>query len=139
MTDQWLSGLIFAAGIAHLGVLAAAAFVPFLLRWRDELRSLSRLHRQMHWVYAGYIFLSITAFAIISVLHAGELAGGGGLARAFCLYVCVFWGVRLGLQAVFDVKELVTVWWVRLGYHGLTVLFACLTAVYAWAAFRPGR
>jgi len=45
----------------------------------------------MYWTYGGYIVLSIAAFGIISMLHARELANGSGLARAFCLYVTVFW------------------------------------------------
>jgi hypothetical protein len=38
---------------------------------------------------------------------------------------------------VFDVEEHLTAWWLRLGYHGLTVLFLFFTAVYGWAAVRP--
>jgi hypothetical protein len=46
----------------------------------------------------------------------------------------VFWGIRVGLQAVFDVKPHLSTWWLKAGYMVLTVLFAGLTAVYAWAA-----
>jgi hypothetical protein len=42
--------------------------------------------------------------------------------------------VRLGLQAVFDVKEHMTAWWIRTGYLVLTVMFAGFTILYAWAA-----
>ncbi|MCS7079163.1 MAG: hypothetical protein NZ585_03820 [Chloracidobacterium sp.] len=52
-------------------------------------------------------------------------------------YVAVFWGVRVGLQAVFDVEAYLTAWWLRLGYHGLTVLFVFFTVIYGWAALRP--
>ena len=64
-----LARLIFLAGIAQVGVLIASAVVPFRLNWRDELRGLSRLHRQMYWVYGGYVVLSIVAFAMISILN----------------------------------------------------------------------
>ena len=137
MPAELLANLIFAGGIAHLCILIASALVPFRLNWREELRSLSRLHRQMYWVYGGYVVLAIMAFALISLLNSRELAGGSGLARGFCLYVAVFWGIRVALQAVFDVKEHLTEWWIRLGYHGLTVLFAYFTVVYGWAALRP--
>jgi len=137
MPAELLENLIFAGGIAHLCILIASALVPFRLNWREELRSLSRLHRQMYWVYGGYVVLAIMAFALISLLNSRELAGGSGLARGFCLYVAVFWGIRVALQAVFDVKEHLTEWWLRLGYHGLTVLFAYFTVVYGWAALRP--
>jgi hypothetical protein len=132
-----LAKLIFVAGIGQLCILIASALVPLRLNWRDELRSLSRLHRQMYWVYGGYIVLSIIAFGLISMLNSQELAGGTRLARAFCLYVAVFWGIRLSLQAVLDVKAHLTAWWLRLGYHSLTVLFLCLTVLFAWAALHP--
>jgi hypothetical protein len=80
--------------------------------------------------------LSIIAFSLISLFNAKELAGGGGLARFVCAYIAVFWGIRLVLQAVFDVKEHLNAWWLKLGYYCLTVLFACFTLLYGYAALR---
>jgi hypothetical protein len=88
----------------------------------------------MYWVYGAYIVLSIVAFAALSIFNARELASGSGLARGFCAYVAVFWGIRVGLQAVFDVKAQLSTWWLKAGYVALTVVFAGLTVVYAWAA-----
>jgi hypothetical protein len=133
-----LGSLIFMAGVGQLAVLIASAVVPLRLNWRGELQCLSRLHRQMYWVYGGYIVLSIVAFAALSILNSRELASGSALARGFCAYVAVFWGIRLGLQAVFDVKDHVTTWWLRAGYFVLTLMFAALTVVYTWAALSGG-
>jgi hypothetical protein len=135
--DTVLSRLIFVAGVGQFGVLIASALVPFRLNWREELRGLSRLHRQMYWVYGGYVVLSIVAFAALSIFNSHEMASGSGLARGFCAYAAVFWGIRVGLQAVFDVKEHLTVWWLKVGYFGLTVMFTGFTIVYAWAALQP--
>jgi len=135
--EEALPNLLLAAGVGQLCVLIASALVPFRLNWREELRSLSRLHRQMYWVYGGYVVLSIVSFALLSILNARELASGSGLARGFCLYVAVFWGIRLGLQGVFDVKEHLSAWWLRAGYWGLTVLFACFMCIYGWATLHP--
>jgi uncharacterized membrane protein YhaH (DUF805 family) len=134
VTTDDLARLLFAAGVAQLGVLIASAIVPFRLNWRKELSSLSRLHRQMYWVYGGYVVISIVAFALLSMVNARELAGGSGLARGVCCYIAVFWGIRVALQGVFDVKEHLTAWWLKAGYFILTVLFATFTFVYAWAA-----
>jgi hypothetical protein len=131
-----LTRLIFIAGIGQMGVLIASALVPFRLNWRDELRPLSRLHRQMYWVYGGYVVLSIVAFAMLSIFNSRELASGSGLARGFCAYVAVFWGIRVALQAVFDVKEHLTAWWLKAGYFALTLMFAGFTIVYTWAALQ---
>lgn len=136
--DNVLTRLIFVAGVGQLGVLIASALVPFRLNWRDELRGLSRLHRQMYWVYGGYVMLSIVAFAALSIFNSRELASGSGLARGFCAYVAVFWGIRVGLQAVFDVKEHLTAWWLKVGYVVLTIMFTAFTIIYAWAALPSG-
>ena len=135
MSEQMLAKLIFVGGILHFCILFASAMVPFRLNWREELKSLSRLHRQMYWTYGGYVVLSIIAFGCISIVNAQELAHRSPLARGFCLYVCIFWAVRLVLQGVFDVKKHLTAWWLRLGYVALTVLFASLAFIYGWAAF----
>ena len=137
--DITLARVIFLAGFGQLAVLIAAGIVPSRLHWRDELRSLPVLHRQMYWVYGGYVMLSIVAFAALSIANADELAAGGALARGFCAYVAVFWGTRLLLQTVFEVKEHLTEWWLKAGYLALTIIFAALTLVYAWAAFQPSR
>jgi len=131
-----LADLIFAAGFAQLGVLIASALVPFRLNWHEDLKVLPRLHRQMYWVYGGYVVLSIVAFAGLSIFISRELAGGSGLARGMCAYIALFWGIRVALQAVFDVREHLTAWWLTAGYRTLTVLFAALTAVYAMGAIR---
>jgi hypothetical protein len=134
MTTELMARLIFAAGLGQAGVLVASALVPFQLNWREDLRPLSRLHRQMYWVYGGYVVLSIVAFALISIFNARELAAGGRLARGVCGYIAVFWGIRLALQAVFDVKEHLTAWWLKAGYVALSLLFVGFTLVYALAS-----
>jgi hypothetical protein len=132
--DTTLAQTIFIAGVAQVGVLIASALVPLRLNWRRQLQCLSRLHRQMYWVYGGYIVLSIVAFAALSLFNSRELASGSALARGFCAYVAVFWGIRVALQAVFDVREHLTAWWLKAGYFALTLLFAGLTVVYGWGA-----
>lgn len=136
MTPAILERLIVFAGVAQLAILIASAMVPFRLKWRTELSVLSRLHKQMYWVYGGYVVLSIIAFALISIFNARELAGGSGLARSISLYIAVFWGVRVALQGVFDVRDHLTTWWLRASYHFLTIVFVMLTIVYGWTAMR---
>ena len=131
--------LILSAGFGQLTVLIASALVPRRLNWHTELQSLPKLHRQMNWVYGGYVVMSIIAFALISIFHSVELASGSGLARSLCLYIAVFWGIRLALQAVLDVKAHLSTWWLRLGYHSLTVLFTAFTLIYGCVAMCSGR
>lgn len=132
--QELLPSLIRIAGVCHFGVLAAAALVPTRLSWKVELARLPKLQRQMYWVYGGYVVLAIVAFGTISVLLAPDLAGGTPLARALAGYMAVFWGIRVTLQAVFDAKPHLTTWWLRLGYHALTLIFLAFTTIYALAA-----
>jgi hypothetical protein len=131
-----LSALIALAGAGQLCVLVASALVPLRLNWRRDLAGLPRLHRQLFWVYGGYVVLSIVALGLISLLNARELAAGSGLARAVCAYTAVFWGIRLALQAVLDARPHLATWWLKAGYHLLTVLFIAFTGIYGYAALR---
>lgn len=132
--DKLLPTLITLAGVGQLGVLIASALVPFRLNWKSEFASLSKLHRQMCWVYGGYVVLAIIAFGLICLLNAQALANGSVLSRSICGYMALFWGIRLSLQPILDVKKHLTTWWLKLGYHSLTILFICFTLVFAYAA-----
>ena len=132
--NDYLSTAIFLAGCAQLCVLIASSLVPLRLKWTTSLEVLPRLHRQLYWVYGGYVVLAIVANGVICIINAEELAAGSRLARCVCVYVAVFWGVRLSLQTILDVKEQLTTWWLHAGYHLLTLLFAAFTALFAYAA-----
>jgi hypothetical protein len=129
-----LANLVFIAGFLQLSVLVASALVPVRLDWRNVFKALPKLHRQLYWVYGGYVVLGIIANGLVCIFNANELAAGSGLARCVCGYIAIFWGVRLSLQAVLDVKPHLSVWWLKAGYHTLTLLFASFTALFAWAA-----
>ena len=134
---EYLPTLIFAAGCFQLCVLIASSLVPLRLNWRTSLGVLPKLHRQLYWIYGGYVVLGIVSNGLVAIVCADELATGTRLARFVCGYIAVFWGVRLSLQTVLDVKEHLTTWWLHAGYHTLTVLFASFTLVFAYAALRP--
>ena len=124
------------AGVGQLGILIASALVPFRLDWRAELAGLSALHRQMYWTYGAYTAGTILAFGLIAAALPGELAAGTPLARAVCGYLALFWGARLCLLGVFDVKEHLTAWWLTAGYWLLNALFVGLFFIYGAAAVR---
>ena len=127
-----LQNLIWWAGCGQLSVLVASSLVPIRLNWRAELRGLNRLVRQLYWTYGGYVVMAIIAFGVICLTCSEELASGSRLSRAASAYITLFWGVRLSLQAVFDVREHLTAWWLRAGYHTLTLLFATFTTLFAY-------
>ena len=130
-----LADVIRVAGAGQLSILIASSLVPFKLKFKQDLAALPALHRQLYWTYGGYVVMGIITLGAISLACADELASGSRLARAVCIYGMLFWGIRLSLQAVLDVKPHLTAWWLTAGYHTLTVLFLFNTAVYAYAAF----
>ena len=127
-----LADAIRLAGVGQLGILVASSLVPLRLSWKDDLRPLSKLHRQMYWVYGGYVVLAILAFGILSLVCAEEIASRSWLARGLAAYIALFWGIRLVLQAVFDVREHLTTWWLKAGYRLLSVLFLAFTLLFGW-------
>lgn len=127
-----LANAIFCTGIGQLCVLVASALVPVRLKWQSVLAPLPPLVRQLFWVYGGYVVLSIISLGTICIFHAEELAAGSGLARAFCAYATLFWGIRLSLQPFLSARHFLTTWWLRAGYHLLTFLFASFTLTLGW-------
>lgn len=135
-TIQWL---LIISGVIHLGTLLGSAQVPKELNFREELPKLNPLLR--HWVLVcgGYIVFNIVAFGLISLVFNEELAAVSAerttMARVFCGYVSLFWGIRLLIQFfVFDPKPYLRNTLLKVGYHGLTMVFLWQTFVYGWLA-----
>jgi len=130
--------LLYLCGILQLGILIASAQVPRIFDWRTNLASLPPFLRRLFWVYGAFIVLIIVAFAALTLRHAPEMAAGLPVARSLCAVIAVFWAARLFVQfAVFDPGPYLTSWVYKAGYHGLTIAFVALVAIYGWAALLP--
>jgi hypothetical protein len=133
-----LSMLIFVGGLLHFCILIAGALVPQVLNWRSELQKLHPMSRHIIWVHGLFIILTIVAFGLVGTTQAPVLASSSGLARSVCGFIALFWLVRLVIQfTLFDPGRLLSKWWLRLGYHGLTVVFIYFACTFGWAAIRP--
>jgi hypothetical protein len=129
--------LLACAGIGHFGILTASALVPKVLDWRRELAPLAPLSRHLIWTHGVFIVLTIIAFGMLTLANVHALAGGTALARWVCGFIGTFWLVRLFIQFfVFDARPFLTGALLRVGYHGLTVVFTFFVVVYGWAAMR---
>jgi hypothetical protein len=133
-----LSTFIFVGGLLHFGILLASALVPQVLDWKNSLAKLDLLSRQLIWVHGAFIVLVIIGFGLLSVAVPRDLASGSPLARGVCLFIALFWSARLLIQFfVFDAKAYLTNRMLKLGYHGLTLVFVYHAVVYSIAAFQP--
>lgn len=130
-----LPTLILISGLLHLGTLLGSAQVPRELRFREELPQLNPLLRHWILVAGGYIVFNIIAFGLVSLTMSEALASGTPLARVVCGYIAVFWLARLIIQLfVFDARPYLRNRLLKIGYHGLTVVFTWHVIVYGWAA-----
>lgn len=127
---------IQAAGALQVSILVASALVPQELNWKEVFALLPKLHRQMYWIYGIYTAAAILTLGLFSLLAAEDLAGDSRLAKMVCMANSLFWGVRVCLQWVMDAEPFLTKWWLRAGYHLLTVLFFSFTVFYGWLALR---
>jgi len=132
-----LQHLIFVGGILHFGILLASACVPQVLDWKSSLAKLDPLSRQLIWVHGAFIVLVIIGFGLLSVALPAELASGTPLARAMCVFIAIFWASRLAVQFfVFDAKPFLKNAFLKIGYHGLTLVFLYHAVVYSVAALQ---
>src|SRR5579859_7842891 len=139
MNTHNLTLLLELAGVMHLGLMCAGALMPRAVNLRAHIAVLPPFIRRLFWVYYAFIGLCLVSFGLITVTFAGTLAAGGGLARAMCAFMAVFWTVRLiAATFIFDVRPYLTnnLW--RLGYHATNIVFVYLPVVYGWAELRGG-
>jgi hypothetical protein len=130
-----MKSLLLIGGLLHFVILIASALTPRVLDWRKNLAALDSFLRRLFWVYGCFIVLVIISFGVLTIVQTNELASGAPLARAVCAMIAIFWLARLIVQFfVFDARAFLTTIFLRLGYHGLTLLFAALVFIYSCAA-----
>lgn len=134
-----LTLLLQIAGVLHLGLICAGALMPRVVNLRTHLAILPTFIRKLFWVYYTFIGLCLVSFGLITVAFADALASGGGLARAVCVFLAVFWMVRLvAATFIFDVRPYLTNALWRVGYQATNVVFIYLPVIYGWAAWKGG-
>ena len=127
--------MILIAGALHLAITSAGVTMTRVLDWRRNLAPLAGLTRHVIWTHATFVLMTIIAFGVVSLACAGPLASGEPLARAVCAFIAIFWGTRLFVQFfLFDTRSFLTNLALKLGYHGLTMVFAYFTFTYGLAA-----
>jgi hypothetical protein len=135
-----LTTLLLVAGLLHFAILIASALVPRVLDWRANLAPLNSFLRRLFWVYGVFIVLMIIGLGTLTLLNARAMAAGEPVARSLSAFIAIFWLARLAVQwFVFDASPYLTTWFLKNGYHGLTLVFMYFTIVYAWAAFSPAH
>src|SRR5882724_10501367 len=139
MKTSILTSLLQVAGILHIGLLCAGASMPKAVNLRGHIGLLPPFLRQLFLVYFSFIALMLLGFGSLTFIFAHSMAAGEPVARALCVLMMVFWGVRLVAAAfIFDVRPYLTSWFYRLGYQATNLVFVYLVVVYALAVWKGG-
>src|SRR6516162_4501485 len=101
--------LLQLAALMHLGLICAGVLMPRAVNLKNNLAVLPPFIRRLFWVYYSFIGLCLVSFGLMTFLFAGALASGGDLARALCVFLALFWTIRLvAATFVFDVRPYLT-------------------------------
>lgn len=83
-----------------LTILALVHVVfPRYFKWKEELKPLSLINRQMMMVHTFFIALGVLLLGLLCMTEAGALVGTP-LGRKLCVGMGVFWLTRLVVQFV---------------------------------------
>lgn len=134
MAETFLLKLIFGAGIGHFVLCIGSLYVPVALQWRERLKDLHPILRQMFWTYAGYILVINFCFGIVSVWGAHELLNHSFLAKSVTLFITVYWLARVFIQFLcLDRSQAPKGLIYTLGEIGLVSLFVSFSIIYLLA------
>jgi hypothetical protein len=136
MSLVYLQWALIVAGVLHFGLLAAGLSTPRVLDWRNELRKVNSLTRQLVLVHGAFIILTIIAFGLITLVAGPALVAGDTTALLLTGFIGRFWLIRFYIQVFyFDARPWLTTRWRKLGYTALYGVFAYLSTVYLLAAW----
>jgi hypothetical protein len=134
-----LHHLLQAAAVLQLGIAFANLFIVRLLKWQPDVARMPLLLKEVFYVHAWFISLTLGIFAVLTWRFAGRLALDPlGQWLAGC--IGSFWGIRTILQVAYYSTNH---WRGQLGrtlvHAALLVIYGSFAAVYFWAAFAGHR
>ena len=135
MTPEVL--LLKLASLTCLGLIAAGLLMPKVTGLWTDAKKMSPFAQGLFRTYYAFIGLCLVSFGLGSWIFAAELASGTILARAVCVFLALFWTVRLAAAIwILDVKPYLTDNWRKVGYQLTNIVFGSLPFLYAWLALR---
>ena len=97
-----------------------------LMRWKQELRELPSLLREVFHVHAFFVSLTLAIFALLTWRFSSEMVTGNNpLGVWLAASIGTFWGIRTMIQCAYYSHSH---WW---GKTGPTLVHAALSFIYA--------
>ncbi len=135
MNATWMIRAMWAAGVVHVGIMAANIPLPGRLRVGERLAGVPRFLRQIFYVHWVYIVIVLGLFAALCFGFAAELAGASVLGRFLSGFMAGFWLLRIVLQIFYYDRE------IRRENWGLDMMYVValivLVMIFGMAALRP--
>ncbi len=124
-------GLLF-AGFGLTALVIASLWIPKVLGWKEKLKDLSPLIKELWWTYSFYVWASNCFFAVLALGFREWFLGGSSSAAAMAGFICFWWSVRVYLQFFgFDFDEVEDTGGNRIAKLLLTLLFLYLMIFFA--------
>lgn len=126
-----------AAGVLLLALALFHGVMPKRFGWREEMKNVSLLSRQIFYVHTFFIALTVGLMGVLSLFYAEELLKPSPLARGVLGGLSIFWLLRLAFQFfVYDASL-----WRGQAFetriHWLfSALWFYLAIVFSWAWWR---
>ncbi len=87
---EWSGGIMLVLAVSHI-------FFPHYFSWKEELRNLRAINRQMMYVHTLFIALTVFLMGLLCLTSARELVTTS-LGRTIMLGFAIFWLIRLWIQ-----------------------------------------
>lgn len=124
-------------GLVMLWLVAVNLYVPYRFRWREEMRGLSLLNRQIFQAHSIFLVLMIALLGGLLLAAPDALLEPTRLSRAVLFGLTVFWGLRMLMQWWFYSPEI----WRGHRFHtrmhyAFSAIWIYVTAVFGAAFYR---
>ncbi|MBC8009457.1 MAG: hypothetical protein H7067_05105 [Burkholderiales bacterium] len=85
------------SGGLMIGLALLHAIFPGYFKWKEELRSITSLTRQVHYIHTFFIALTVFLMGVLCLCSSTELLTTS-LGRQVCFGLFIFWFCRLMVQ-----------------------------------------
>lgn len=99
MTTPMLIGLLKTIAFAQIGVAMLNLFLTRILNWKRDVLRMPLLLREVFYVHAWFISVTLTIFGVMTWRFSSEIASGNqAMAQWLATAVGLFWAFRAILQ-----------------------------------------